>query len=122
GIWLGRDQQKNLTQISTGIRLAQEYPETITALVVGNEVLLHREMTASDLATMIRSIKAQVPVPVTYADVWEYWLRNRGLYDGVDFVPVHIHPYWENFPVPAKSAAAHVDAIRRKMASAFPGK
>src|ERR1700745_2583594 len=42
GIWLGRDRQKNLTQISTGIRLAREYPETITALVVGNEVLLHR--------------------------------------------------------------------------------
>ena len=48
GIWLGRDRQKNSTQISTGIRLAQQYPGTITALVVGNEVLLHRDMTASD--------------------------------------------------------------------------
>src|SRR6201996_1672654 len=79
GIWLGKDRQKNLTQISTGIRLAREYPGTVTALVVGNEVLLHGEMTASELATMIRSIKAQVPVPVTYADVWESWLRNREL-------------------------------------------
>jgi exo-beta-1,3-glucanase (GH17 family) len=122
GIWLGRDQQKNLTQISTGIRLAQEYPETITALVIGNEVLLHGEMTASDLATVIRSVKAQVPVYVTYADVWEFWLRNRELYDAVDFVTVHILPYWENSPVPAKFAAAHVDAIRKQMASAFPGK
>ena len=122
GIWLGRDQQKNLTQISTGIRLAQEYPETITALVIGNEVLLHGEMTASDLATVIRSVKAQVPVYVTYADVWEFWLRNRELYDAVDFVTVHILPYWENSPVPAKLAAAHVDAIRKQMASAFPGK
>lgn len=31
GIWLDRDRQKNATQISTGIRLAQHYPETITA-------------------------------------------------------------------------------------------
>lgn len=122
GIWLGRDRQKNLTQISTGIRLAQEYPGTITALVVGNEVLLHREMTASDLAAMIRSVKAQVPVPVTYADAWELWVRNRELSNAVDFVTVHILPYWENVPVPAKFAAAHVDAIRRQMASAFPGK
>ena len=110
GIWLGRDRQKNLTQISTGIRLAREYPQTITALVVGNEVLLHGDMTASDLAATIRSVKAQVSVPVTYADVWEYWLRNRELYDAVDFITVHILPFWENFPVRAKFAAAHVDA------------
>jgi exo-beta-1,3-glucanase (GH17 family) len=122
GIWLSKDGQNNSTQISTGIRLAQQYPETITALVVGNEVLLHREMSASDLAALIRSVKAQVPVPVTYSDVWEYWLRYRELYDAVDFVTIHILPYWENVPVPAKFAAAHVDAVRRQIASAFPGK
>jgi exo-beta-1,3-glucanase (GH17 family) len=122
GIWLGGDQQKNLTQISTGIRLAREYPGTITALVVGNEVLLHRNMTASDLAATIRSVKAQVAVPVTYADVWEFWLRNGELYDAVDFITIHILPYWEDFPVGAEFAAAHVDAIRRQTAAAFPGK
>jgi hypothetical protein len=79
GIFLDRNRQKNSTQISTAIRLAREYPETISALVVGNEVLLHRDMTVSDLAATIRSIKAQVAVPVTYADVWEVWLRNREL-------------------------------------------
>jgi glucan 1,3-beta-glucosidase len=122
GIWLGEDRQKNATQISTGIRLARQYPKTITALVVGNEVMLHRVMTASDLAAIIRSVKAQVTVPVTYSDVWEFWLRYRELQDAVDFVTIHIHPYWENDPVPAEFAAAHVDAIRKRMASAFPGK
>ena len=122
GIFLDRDRQKNATQIATGIRLAQQYPETIIALVVGNEVLLRKEMSASDLAATIRSIKAQVTVPVTYADVWEFWLSNRELGDAVDFVTVHILPYWENVPIPAEQAAAHVDEIRREMASAFPGK
>ena len=122
GIWLDRDRRKSATQISTGIRLARQYPETITALVVGNEVLLHRKMTPSDLAALIRSVKAQVPVPVTYSDVWEYWLRYRELGDAVDFVTLHILPYWENVPVAAKSAAAHVDAVRKQVASAFPGK
>ncbi len=122
GIFLDRNRQKNLTQISTGIRLAREYPGTIIALVVGNEVLLRKEMTASDLAATIRSIKAQVTVPVTYADVWEFWLSNRELYDAVDFVTIHILPYWENVPVRAEFAAAHADAIRRRIASVFPGK
>ncbi|HWN79249.1 MAG TPA: beta-(1-6) glucans synthase [Bradyrhizobium sp.] len=122
GIWLGSSRLKNLAQISTVVRLAKEYPGVITAVVVGNEVLLRGEMTTSDLAATIRSVKSQVSVPITYADVWEYWLRNREVYEAVDFVTIHILPYWEDFPIRAKYAAAHVDAIRKRMAVAFPGK
>jgi glucan 1,3-beta-glucosidase len=122
GIWLGSSRLKNLAQISTVVRLAKEYPGVITSVVVGNEVLLRGEMTTADLAATIRSVKSQVAVPVTYADVWEYWLRNREVYDAVDFVTIHILPYWEDFPIRAKHAAAHVDAIRKRMAVAFPGK
>jgi exo-beta-1,3-glucanase (GH17 family) len=122
GIWLGSNRQKNLTQIAIAVRLAKDYPGVITSLVVGNEVLLRGEMTASDLAGNIRLVKAQVTVPVTYADVWEYWLKNREIYDAVDFVTIHILPYWEDLPVRAKFAAVHVDSIRRRMAVAFPGK
>ena len=122
GIWLGSNRLRNLAQISTAVRLTRDYPATITSLVVGNEVLLRGEMTSSDLAATIRSVKAQVAVPVTYADVWEFWLRYREIYEAVDFVTIHILPYWEDFPIRAKYAAAHVDAIRRRMAVAFPGK
>jgi exo-beta-1,3-glucanase (GH17 family) len=122
GIWLGSDRLKNLNQIATAVRLTKQYPSVITSVVVGNEVLLRGEMTTNDLAATIRSVKSQVSVPVTYADVWEYWLRNREIYDAVDFVTIHILPYWEDFPIRAKYAAAHVDSIRQRMAMAFPGK
>jgi len=122
GIWLGSDRLKNLAQISTVVGLTKQYPDVISAVVVGNEVLLRGEMTTSDLAATIRLVKAQVSVPVTYADVWEYWLRNREIYDAVDFVTIHILPYWEDYPIRAKNAVAHVDAIRKQMAVAFPGK
>jgi hypothetical protein len=122
GIWLGSNRLKNSVQVSTVVGLTKAYPNVITSVVVGNEVLLRGEMTASDLAGVIRSVKSQVAVPVTYADVWEFWLRNRDLYDAVDFVTIHILPYWEDFPIRAKYAAAHVDAIRMRMAVAFPGK
>src|SRR6201994_5023031 len=122
GIWLGSNRLKNLAQISTAVALAKEYPGVITSLVVGNEVLLRGEMTTSDLAATIRSVKAQVTIPVTYADVWEFWLRNREIYEAVDFVTIHILPYWEDIPIRAKYAAAHVDAIRKRLAVAFPGK
>ena len=122
GIWLTSNRQRNLARISTTIRLAREYPSTITALVVGNEVLLRGEMTTADLAATIRSVKAQVAVPVTYADVWEFWLRYREVGADVDFVTVHFLPYWEDVPARAENAAAHVDEIRRQVALAFPGK
>src|ERR1700712_1199185 len=122
GIWLGSDRLKNAAQVSTVIGLTKQYPEVISAVVVGNEVLLRGEMTASDLGAVIRAVKAQVTVPVTYADVWEFWLRNRELYDAVDFVTIHILPYWEDFPIRAKYAASHVDSIRKRLAVAFPAK
>jgi exo-beta-1,3-glucanase (GH17 family) len=122
GIWLGSDRLKNQAQIAVAVGLAKQYPGVVTALVVGNEVLLRGEMTTADLAAYVRAVKAQVQVPVTYADVWEFWLRNREVYDAVDFVTIHILPYWEDMPVRAKFAAAHVDAIRKRMAVAFPGK
>ena len=122
GLWLSREAEKNRQEIATSIALANRHPDVITAIVVGNEVLLRGEISSSDLANIIRGVKAQVSVPVTYADVWEFWLRHRELYDAVDFVTIHILPYWEDFPIPAAQASAHVDAIRRKVAAAFTSK
>ena len=123
GIWLSSNRFKNLQQIAIAVRLAKEYPGVVTSLIVGNEVLLRGEMTAADLAGNIRAVKASAGnIPVTYADVWEYWIKNREIYDAVDFVTIHILPYWEDIPVKAKYAAAHVDEIRKRMAVTFPGK
>ncbi|MGF6309011.1 exo-beta-1,3-glucanase (GH17 family) [Bradyrhizobium sp. i1.8.4] len=123
GIWLGSNRFKNLQQIAIAVRLAKEYPGVVTSLIAGNEVLLRGEMTATDLAGNIRAVKAAAGnIPVTYADVWEYWLKNREIYDAVDFVTIHILPYWEDVPIKAKYAAAHVDDIRKRMAVTFPGK
>jgi exo-beta-1,3-glucanase (GH17 family) len=122
GFWLSNDPVKNRLQIETAVALANRYPDTIRALVAGNEVLLRGDMSAIDLAATIRAVKARVHVPVTYADVWEFWLRNRDVASAVDFITIHILPYWEDFPIPARNAAVHVDAIRRQLVDAFSGK
>jgi glucan 1,3-beta-glucosidase len=122
GIWIGNNRLKNAQLVDTAVALASEYPDAIRAVVVGNEVLLHGDMSPSDLRELIRSVKVRVNVPVTYADVWEYWLRYREVQDAVDFVTIHVLPYWEDFPVRAQDAAAHVAAIHKRVAAAFPGK
>lgn len=122
GLWLSSNPVKNHEQVTTAIALAKQYPDTIRAVVVGNEVLLRGEMTATDLANTVRTVKAQVPVPVTYADVWEFWLRNRDVAAAADFITIHILPYWEDFPISAAQSGAHVRAIRQQVVEAFPGK
>ena len=122
GVWIGDNRPKNAPLSDTAIALAREYPDTVKAIIVGNEVMLRGEMTPSVLRETIRSVKTRVNIPVTYADVWEYWLRYREIAEDVDFVTIHVLPYWENMPARAEDAAAHVDGIRKQVAAAFPGK
>ena len=122
GLWLSSSPEKSHYQIETAVALANKYPGTIRSIVIGNEVLLRGDMTATDLTNTIRAIKARVQVPVTYADVWEFWLRNRDVANAVDFITIHILPYWEDFPIAASASVAHVESIRRQVVAAFPGK
>ena len=122
GIWLGRDLVKNALLIDTALSAAEQHRDVVSALMVGSEVMLRGEMLASDLRKIILSVKARTNIPVSYADVWEFWLRYQELSDAVDFVTIHILPYWEDLPVRAEDAAAHVDDIRKQVARAFPGK
>jgi glucan 1,3-beta-glucosidase len=122
GLWLSNSPDLSRHQIEIAVALAHRFPEVIQAIVVGNEVLLRGEMSAPDLANTIGAVKAQVSMPVTYADVWEFWLKYREIATAVDFVTIHILPYWEDFPTPAPDAAAHVAAIRAEVAAAFPNR
>jgi len=122
GLWLSSLPDLSRHQIETAVALARRYPAVIQAIVVGNEVLLRGEMSAPDLVNTIRAVKAQVSVPVTYADVWEFWLRYREIATAVDFITIHVLPYWEDFPIPVEDAAAHVGAIRKQVATAFPNR
>jgi exo-beta-1,3-glucanase (GH17 family) len=122
GVWVSNMPEQTAKQVATAVGLARHFPDVIQSVIVGNEVLLRGEMSAADLSRTIREVKAQVSVPVTYGDVWEFWLRYPEVAGAVDFITVHILPYWEDFPIPVSNAAAHIDAIRRRVASAFPGK
>ena len=122
GLWVSSFPDRTQYQITTGIAIANRYPDTVRAVIVGNEALLRGEVSVATLREYIASVKAKVKVPVTYADVWEFWIRNRELASAVDFVTVHILPYWEDDPIGAAKAADHVASIRRHVAENFSGK
>jgi exo-beta-1,3-glucanase (GH17 family) len=122
GLWVSSHADRTKYQIDMGIALARRFPDVVRALIVGNEALLRGEVAPETIGALVRRVKSQVPVPVTYADVWEFWLRFGELARAVDFVTVHILPYWEDNPIAAAQAANHVDAIRKHVVANFPGK
>ncbi len=120
GLWISSDAPSNDREIARGIALANEYSDVVTAVVVGNEVLLRREQTAEQLRALIERVRAATHVPVTYADVWEFWLRNAALARSTNFITIHILPYWEDNPIDIDRALDHVQNIFRKVQAAFP--
>ncbi len=124
GIWIGREQGSNEKELTIAVDLARKYPSVIRAIIVGNEVLLRREQPPAMMRAYVERVKAAVPgVPVTYADVWEFWLRyQKDLLDSVSFATVHILPYWEDDPIGIDDAVGHVSQIYRHAKAELKGK
>ncbi|MBI3197547.1 MAG: hypothetical protein HYZ40_08555 [Rhodospirillales bacterium] len=130
GAWLNDNEKENLEQINLLIDHANKYKDTIERVIVGNEVLLRKDLTANELRRYIRQVKQRVSQPVTYADVWEFWMRNPSLADEVDFITIHILPYWEDEPIGidrreadgTPSIEKHLIDIYKKVQARFPGK
>ena len=122
GIWLGRNLAENRREIEAALRLARQHPGVIEAIIVGNETLLRGELGPDRVKAYLEEVGRRGKLPVTYADVWEFWLKAPELAEAADFVTIHILPYWEDHPVRAEAATEHVRAIRTRMAEAFPGK
>src|SRR5690606_11463564 len=112
--------EKNALELERALALARSHAGTVRALVVGNEVLLRGELSESELIAHAARAKEELDLPVTYADVWEFWLRHPRLADAVDFVTVHVLPYWEDEPVAVEDAVDHVVAVYRRVQQAFP--
>ncbi|NYZ13203.1 glycoside hydrolase [Azospirillum sp. RWY-5-1] len=122
GAWLSSELDRNELEVTALIDLANRYPDVITRVIVGNEVLLRRELTADQVAGYIDRVKAAVKQPVSYADVWEWWLKYPQIADHVDYLTIHLLPYWEDVPASVAGAQERIRTSYRIIAQRFPGK
>ena len=119
GAWLNADEALNRRELRAVTELANRYLN-VKSVIVGNETLLHKTRSLEQLIAHIREVKRRVSVPVSTGETWDMWLRYPQLANEVDFIAVHILPYWEGVPAAAAVdyALLRYDALRR----AFPGK
>jgi len=131
-----RNKERNENEIKKAIELAKRY-SNVTALVVGNEAVLRGDMTADELVALIQRVRKQSPVPVTTGETWDTWLGRADesaseqkkkerqesaskLAAAVDFIAVHILPYWDKQP--ATDAVRHTFRIYEDLRRNYPGK
>jgi glucan 1,3-beta-glucosidase len=122
GIWIGRDRAENEREIGHALEVLKRDGDAVDGVIVGNEVLLRREQPVATLRAYVERVRAATAVPVTYADVWEFCLRNPELAGAASFVTVHMLPYWEDDPQPIGRAVDHVLRTHERVRAAFPGK
>ncbi|MNZ26706.1 hypothetical protein D3C78_439050 [compost metagenome] len=122
GAWVNANPVDTDKEVDLLIAAANANPDVVSAVIVGNEALLRKEVTGERLAALIGKVKSQVKVPVTYADVWEFWLQHPQVAPAVDFLTIHLLPYWEDDPRGIDDALAHVADVRRVFGTRFAPK
>lgn len=122
GAWVSRDPLATQQEVQALINSANANPDVVIGVIVGNEALLRKEVTGAQLVDLINTVKSQVNQPVTYADVWEFWDQYPEVAPAVDFLTIHLLPYWENQPSGIDAALDHVADIRQRFATQFAPK
>jgi hypothetical protein len=98
GVWLDSRRPNNEREIAAIIDAVPRHPG-IERVIAGNESQLRGVLAPSELYGYLDRLRAALPVPVSTAEPWHVWLRQPALVDHVDFITVHLLPYWEGLPV-----------------------
>jgi exo-beta-1,3-glucanase (GH17 family)/cellulose synthase/poly-beta-1,6-N-acetylglucosamine synthase-like glycosyltransferase len=119
GAWLDRHPDANAAELTKVVQVANANPD-VKQIMVGNETLLRNDMTVPELMRDIHLVKSETRVPVSTAEPWHVWLHHPELANSVDFITVHLLPYWEGVP----ENVAVQDAMNRfqQVHDRFPNK
>jgi exo-beta-1,3-glucanase (GH17 family)/cellulose synthase/poly-beta-1,6-N-acetylglucosamine synthase-like glycosyltransferase len=119
GVWLDRRQENNAKELAAVVRAARNHG-SIERVIAGNETILHGMLTPKELASHLDRLRRQLRVPVSTAEPWHVWLRHPQLARHVDFITVHLLPYWEG--VPTDAAVDYAFQRLEELRARFPRK
>jgi len=119
GAWLDADRDKNEEQLRTVIDLANTH-QNVVRVIIGNEVLFRGDLKVEELARYLDRARASIGQPVGTAETWHTWLAYPELAQHVDFIGVHLLPYWEGVAV--DRAVDYSFSQLRRLQKTFPHK
>jgi glycoside/pentoside/hexuronide:cation symporter, GPH family len=108
GAWIDSDKASNEKEIEALIQLAKAGHVDIA--VVGNEVLLRKELTEQELLGYINKVKKALPqIPVGYVDAYYQFREYPTLIDACDVLLVNCYPFWEGVNI--TQASGHLSQM-----------
>lgn len=119
GVWLDRRSLNNRREMEAARRAAHENA-SIERIIVGNESMLREDVDERQLIAYLNEMRKATDVPVSTAEPWHIWLSHPELARHVDFITVHLLPYWEG--VPGHEALAHAMQRLDQLHRRFPDK
>ena len=119
GAWVDADRQKSEAEVARLIGIARANRD-VKEVIVGNEVVLTGIMPTDDLITYLDRVRDAVRQPVGTAETWSTWMLHPELVDHVDFMAVHMLPYWEGVDV--NQAVDYIDLRMQDLEKRYPDK
>ncbi|MCF8007337.1 MAG: glycosyltransferase [Methylovulum sp.] len=120
GAWIDGNLEKNRQELETLLDISRQNNPKIIRLMVGNEVLLRNDISEEALIEYIREVKKRNWRPVSTSETWAEWLKHPKVVDEVDFIAVHILPYWEG--IAADEAVDYIFDRYHDVQKAYPNK
>ncbi len=120
GAWINDQADFNAAELDRLVRAYRENHRQIVRVIVGNESVHREDQTVDQVIGHIRTVKQSVSAPVSTAEPWYLWLDHPELVDAVDFIAVHLLPYWEG--VSLDHAIDYVFRRYRQLQAAYPDK
>ena len=119
GVWLDRRLKDNERELSA-VEAAAAAHSNIERVIAGNETLLQDKLKPDQLYDYLDRLRRSLKVPVSTAEPWHVWIDLPELADHVDFITVHLLPYWEGMPIEA--AVPYAMQRYRELQTRFPDK
>ncbi len=97
GAWIDERLDGNQRELAAAIDLARSHPN-VHRLIVGNETQLRASLPPNRLVAyldQVRSALRATAVQVSTAEPWHVWMAQPQLAQHVDFIAIHVLPYWE---------------------------
>jgi exo-beta-1,3-glucanase (GH17 family)/cellulose synthase/poly-beta-1,6-N-acetylglucosamine synthase-like glycosyltransferase len=120
GAWLDSRLEKNSVEIERLIQIADKNRRNVVRVMVGNEVVLRNDVPISQLIEYLDHVRTELGVPVSTAEPWHVWTKHPELAEHVDYLAVHMLPYWEGIHIDL--AVDYVVGRIEELKQAFPGK
>jgi exo-beta-1,3-glucanase (GH17 family) len=119
GTWIDANSEKNEQYFQTLLKVARSH-SNVVRVIIGNEAILRGETSVQELAGYLDRARKALRVPVSTAEPWHVWLKHPELADHVDYLAVHMLPYWEGIHVDL--AVTYIVERLNELKARFPKK